>query len=47
MIMKIMPRIDTYVEYQELLSAVLKHDFGDEARKKNNFNEGTKRNIKK
>ena len=34
MIMKIMPRIDTYVEYQELLSAVLKHDFGDEARKK-------------
>ena len=32
--LKMIPKIDTYVEYQQLLYALLKHNFGDDVRKK-------------
>jgi hypothetical protein len=34
MIMKMIPKVDNYVEYEQLLSSLLNHDFGDESRKK-------------
>ncbi len=34
MIKKMMPKIDTHIEYQQLLNMVLNHDFGDDQKKR-------------